>query len=275
MSRHIILVGAVIASLNVISCSPADVGSRPDIVSLPSALQSHPDPIILQGALRRPKGPGPFGAVVLLHGCGGGYLNLDEHWGKTIASWGYVSLSIDSFGPRGITETCNYRSLPNDMLLDAYRGSHFLAQQPYVDRKRLAMIGFSRGGGIALWSVDGRRRPELFADKFRAAVAFYPPCRFAGKMTVPTLILIGERDDWTTAQDCRDMAAGVSSPVLARRSDDAYNVQLIVYPDAYHGFDAFEPGKKFLGHWLEYNKSAADHAAKDLRKFLDDQIGDQ
>jgi dienelactone hydrolase len=69
-------------------------------------------------------------------------------------------------------------------------------------------------------------------------------------MTVPTLILIGERDDWTAAQDCRDMAAGVSSPGLARRSDDTHNVQLIVYPDAYHAFDLpiVQPGKMLFGH---------------------------
>ena len=30
-----------------------------------------------------------------------------------------------------------------------------------------------------------------------------------------------------------------------------------------------------FGHWQEYNKSAADQSAKDLRKFLDDQIGGQ
>jgi hypothetical protein len=51
------------------------------------------------------------------------------------------------------------------MFFDAYRGSQFLAQPPYVDRNRLAMIGFSRGGGIALRSVDGSAIQQLFADK--------------------------------------------------------------------------------------------------------------
>ena len=45
--------------------------------------------------------------------------------------------------------------------------------------------------------------------KFRAAVAFYPPCRgFRGNVTIPTLILIGERDDVTPAADCRDLVEG-------------------------------------------------------------------
>ena len=34
---------------------------------------------------------------------GGG---LDERWGKRLAAWGYVTLTVDRFGPRGITNAC-------------------------------------------------------------------------------------------------------------------------------------------------------------------------
>ena len=51
--------------------------------------------------------PGPSPAVVLLHGCNGNWQRIDERWGKRIASWGYVTLTVDSFGPRGIKSTCN------------------------------------------------------------------------------------------------------------------------------------------------------------------------
>ena len=37
--------------------------------------------------------------------------------------------------------------------------------------------------------------------KFRAAVAYYPLCGVASEeLNVPTLILIGELDDWTPAR---------------------------------------------------------------------------
>ena len=39
-------------------------------------------PQALQGYLRLPDGPGPSPAVVLLHGCGGGWRGIDERWGK-------------------------------------------------------------------------------------------------------------------------------------------------------------------------------------------------
>ena len=41
--------------------------------------------------------------------------------------------------------------------------------------------------------------------QFKAAVAFYPTCPADGTMTIPTLILIGELDDWTRAVGCTGM----------------------------------------------------------------------
>ena len=42
------------------------------------------------------------------------------------------------------------------------------------------------------------------ARHFRAAIAYYPWCKDrAGLTTVPTLILVGDRDDWTHASGAR------------------------------------------------------------------------
>jgi poly(3-hydroxybutyrate) depolymerase len=60
------------------------------------------EPLELVGLLRRPDGAGPFPAVVLLHGCGGNWRGMDTRWGARFVRWGYVALSIDSYGPRGI-----------------------------------------------------------------------------------------------------------------------------------------------------------------------------
>jgi dienelactone hydrolase len=54
----------------------------------------------LSGWLYRPKGEGPFPAIVLAHPCNG--VSAHTHtWGNLLASWGYVVLAPDSFGPRG------------------------------------------------------------------------------------------------------------------------------------------------------------------------------
>src|SRR5690242_10992116 len=88
------------ASVNL---APAADGP-PRLVEFESPLLGGPQ--ALQGYLRLPDGPGPSPAVVLLHGCGGGWRGIDERWGKRLAEWGYVALTIDRFGTRGITSAC-------------------------------------------------------------------------------------------------------------------------------------------------------------------------
>jgi dienelactone hydrolase len=229
----------------------------------------------LQGYLRQPAGAGPSAAVVLLHSCNGNWARLDERWGKKIAAWGYVTLTVDSFGPRGIKNTCN-SGAPVDLAFDAYRALDFLVRQPFVDPGRVAVLGFSQGGWLALASVEHGAIEQSARNKFRAAVAFYPRCLGSkGNMTVPTLILIGERDDWAPAQECRNMVEGRDDWGISRTRGRGVAVRLVVYPEARHAFDV--PGLRtpieFLGHRLEYDKAAADRASDAVHEFLDDQLG--
>jgi dienelactone hydrolase len=243
----------------------------PIIVEIETPLDSpHP----LQGYMRQTTGISPSPAVVLLHSCSGDWRRLDERWGKRIASWGYVTLTVDSFGPRGLSNCSG--SAPDDLALDAYRALNFLVREPFVDPDRVAVLGFALGGRLALMSVEHGAIEHLAPNKFRAAVAFYPPCRrFKGDMTVTTLILIGERDDWSSAEACRDMVDGRDEWGISRQRIEHAPVMLIVYPGAYHAFDApnLDIPREVSGHHLEFNQSAADQAAKALREFLDVTIG--
>jgi dienelactone hydrolase len=256
------------------ACAPAWSQSSATVVEFENPLAS---PMPLQGYLRQPAGAGPSPAVVLLHGCNGSWGRLDEGWGKRIVSWGYVTLAVDSFGPRGIKSTCS-SGAPVDLALDAYRALNFLVRQPFVDPTRVAALGFSQGGWLALTSVEHGAIEQNSQNKFRAAAAFYPMCLGSkGNMTVPTLILIGERDDWASAQECRNMVDGRDDWGISRTRGQGVPVRLIVYPGAYHAFDAsnLERPIEFLGHHLEYNKSAAEQASDALREFLGLHIGEK
>jgi dienelactone hydrolase len=229
----------------------------------------------LQGYLRQPGGMGPSPAVVLLHGCSGNWKRLDELWGKRIAAWGYVTLTIDSFGPRGIGNTCN-SGTPVDLALDAHRALDYLAREPFVDDDRVTALGFSQGGWLALTSVERGVVETNARHKFRSAVAFYPPCLgFKDNMTVPVLILIGALDDWTPAEECRNLVEGRDSFGISREKGQGVPIKLVVYPGAYHAFDVPRPQNKVddLGHRLEYNQEAAKQSIVALRDFLFATIG--
>ncbi len=237
----------------------------------------HMLPFDLQGLLRRPEGKARFPAVVLLPACGKNVRPVDENWGARISSWGYVTLTIDGFGPRGIKYCGNGADADSaDLAFDGYRGLNFLVQKSFVDPKRIAVVGF----GASAWQIFSaveRGEIERAADhKFRAAAAFYPFCgAFKGNMTVPILILIGGRDDWASADACRKMAAGEDDAGISRRKDEGAPIRLVVYPDAYFGFDVptlgvTTPSRR---HHREFNQSAADQSSEALREFLHATIG--
>jgi dienelactone hydrolase len=229
----------------------------------------------LQGYLRQPNNAGPSAAVVLLHSCNGNWQRLDERWGKRIAAWGYVTLTVDSFGPRGLKNTCS-SGAPVDLARDAYRALDFLVQQRFVDPARVAAVGFSQGAWQVLSSVERGILEQASPNKFRAAVAFYPNCLgFKGNMTVPALVLIGELDDWTLAKECRNMVDGRDDWGISRQRDQGVPIKLVVYPGAYHGFDAsnLTTPVMLLGHHLEFNQSATDQSITALQAFLDATIG--
>ncbi len=215
----------------------------------------------IQGYLTKPKGAGPFPAVVLLHSCLG--LPSNRRAIETaLAGSGYVALFIDDFATRGLKETCAVdfpAALP-----DAYGALAYLSRLPFVDASRIAAVGSSQGADTAL-RIASSRFASAFAIpdglKFRAAAAFYPPCSNVegARLKIPTLILVGAADGVTPAADCERLA-----------QNQPGDVRLVVYPRAGHCFDdpAFGGGKNVMGMVLKYDPDAAKRSKQDLGGFL-------
>lgn len=260
---------ALIAALLAGSAGDCLAADKPPIVvEIESPLASTQP---LQGYLRQTADAGPSPAVILLHSCNGNWQRTDERWAKRIAGWGYVTLTVDSLGPRGVDSCRN--TTPHDVDRDAYRALKFLVGLPSVDPARVAVLGFARGGATALRAVEHGPFEKTSPNKFGAAIAFYPPCSsFNGYMTVPTLILVGERDDQAPAKECRNMVDGQDAWGVSRQARGA-PVKLIVYPGAHHAFDAPPPNSPTGDHAIAFDQSATDRASEALRAFLGATIG--
>lgn len=100
-----------------------------------------------------PTGPGPHPGVVVLGGSEGGE---DEQTAALLASHGFSAFAVAYFGLPGLSRSLV--RVPVELVDHALR---FLGRQPGVDSTRLALVGTSRGGELAL--LAGSLFPEVHA----------------------------------------------------------------------------------------------------------------
>lgn len=113
------------------------------------------------GTLNLPDGATSAPAVLMLHGFGS---SRDEVGGlyareaAALAKEGIASLRID-FRGFGKSDGDTGATTIDGQLEDAKAGAAFLAKQPGVDPKRLGILGFSLGGGVATLTAAGEGAP--------------------------------------------------------------------------------------------------------------------
>ena len=248
------------------------VCQTPGTVTLIAPAQASAGPQFL---LSKPDGDGPFPAVVLTHGCSGTERNtshqtvwrgLNRH-ARLLNENGYVTLIVDSFGPRRITDGCQtggkFYSL---QVSDSYAAFDQLASLPSVDADRIGFVGLSLGGGTAI-RIAARGYGRV-SPGYSAAVAYYPYCDHIYRFDLSLLILIGAEDDWTPASLCR---------ALAPRAPD--RVELVVYPDAHHSFDLPMQGPYYVEgmngrmHTVQGNPEARRDSQRRMLRFFETHLG--
>src|SRR5215831_14926498 len=199
----------------------------------------------LRAELYKPEGDGPFPTVIALHSCGGlaGHsepvLPRYRDWAEQLVKNGRAVLLPDSYASRGLGPQCRVNVKERRVLArrervaDILASRQWLTQQAWVARDRISLIGWANGASALLWAV----RPQLTArgtePDFRSAIAFYPDCRLSAGLgwsaRVPTLLLIGAKDDVSSPPACRQMIDGARGRSALTR--------IVVYPEAYHDFD--------------------------------------
>ena len=200
--------------------------------------------VTLHAQLYRPDGAGPFPTVIALHSCGGLAGRSEpvapryRDWAEQLLTTGHAVLLPDSYGSRELGPQCRINKehqvqIRRERVADINAARQWLVQQKWVAKSRISLVGWGNGAAALLWAVRPQMWSRSIEPDFRSAIAFYPDCRssfgLGWSARVPTLVLIGGRDDVALPSACRQMVDGARGrSALAR---------IVVYPDAYHDFD--------------------------------------
>ena len=232
---------------------------------------------VLHAQLYKPDGDGPFPVVIALHGCGG----LADHsepvqpryrdWAEQLLKDGKAVLLPDSYGSRELGPQCHVRErrvlARRERVADILAARQWLVQQPWAAHDRISLLGWANGASALLWAVRPQLSSRNVEPDFRSAIAFYPDCRISSGLgwsaRVPTLVLIGAKDDVSSPPACRQMIDGAHGrSALAR---------IVVYPGAYHDFDRVNLPVHAIGPTADATEPEKGHLGTDAEARADSQ----
>jgi dienelactone hydrolase len=269
-ARHIVsltslaLLGATVSShLLKAAEAPPMGGGYTTVIPIPVN-----DPSIkeIAGALFKPQGSGPFPAIVYMSGCNG--LNFPpevQQEKRVIDSYlakGIATLIVDPFTPRGekdgVCEGINEKTFVQVFTRggnDVVAALKALKAMPDIDPNRIFLQGYSYGAIASLYATD-MKTPGTHDTKVAGVIAYYPYCYDNIDLSVPTLVLIGDKDDFMSVAACQAITGKA-------------NFELVVYPGATHGFtEPFEKPLDFDGHHLAHDEAATTDAQKRAEAFI-------
>jgi dienelactone hydrolase len=250
--------------------APPIGGGYTDVTAIPV---NDPATKAIGGALFKPPGAGPFPAVIYMPGCGGidSPANRDQQTATIdqLRSKGVVILIVDPFTPRNEPKgvCADLGNLDGEKAIqyasrggnDALAALNVLKAMPDIDAKHIFLMGFSLGAYSSLLATDTKNSANHDA-KVAGVIAYYPFCYDGVDPSVPVLVMIGEKDDWTPAAKCQAVT-GKS------------NFEVVVYPGITHAFAVpFPKPVDVLGHHLVYDQEATQDAQQRADAFMAAQM---
>lgn len=184
-------------------------------------------------------------AFVYMHGSGG-RLSRHQRYLEIARTKGFVTLQIDSFGPRGVTSTIGNQTKVTAAMMttDVLRSLQYLSQHPNIDPSKIVIMGSSKGAIAALYAAWTPIRHKVVGElDFADYILLYPLCVTIEDSDVtknPVHVFIGKEDNWTPAAPCISEV----SRMKALGKDWA----ITLYEGAYHGFDTPNTGIRGLPH---------------------------
>lgn len=223
------------------------------IVSMHAAYKSGKE--IVDGFLSRPNVNEPRGAIVLVHG----YRGVDDGQRavtRRFAKEGFVCLSPDLFHGKiystpedcALAKTSLNVSRAVEKIVD---GIPYLRKLPYVGKKKIAVLGFCMGGGLALYALG---RSKGFAAGVIYYQSLFPDPEELRGITAPLQCHYGTDDANTTKAEIE----------MFREALDRYGkkYEVHMYEGAGHAFLNNPSGRS------EANRNAADESVAKTCKWL-------
>jgi dienelactone hydrolase len=190
--------------------------------------------------------------VVLLHGWGG-IKDASKHWMKVFNSMGLATFMVDSnWARRNCKKDNNFkkaiafcagRNKGMNRIIDGYRALELLSKHPRIDPDKIGCIGMSLGARGCLY-LNVKRFQKMWGTPgldYAASVPMYPPCNVIFKeddeiTDTPIRIHVGELDTYVPSDSCVNY--------VERLRAKGKDVEVKVYPNTHHGFEAPVSGGK-------------------------------
>src|SRR3990170_2115034 len=210
---------------------------------------------VVDGFLSRPTAGDPRAAIVLVHG----YRGLDDGQRavtRRFAQEGFVCLSPDLFHGKTYhtLEDCALKKTSLDIpraVTNIADSVPYLRKLPWVGKKKVAVLGFCMGGGLALYALG---RSKAFAAGGIYYQSLFPDPEELRGIAAPLLCHYGTEDANTTKAEIE----------MFREALDRYGkkYEIHMYQGAGHAFLNNPVGKS------EANRTAADESVSKSCKWL-------
>jgi carboxymethylenebutenolidase len=235
---------------------PAGVRVPADDPAIEAGMVTFPgDGLTLVGYQAKPKGNGPFPAIIVAHE-NRGLTDYIKDVTRRLAKAGYVALAVDQLSKQGGTDKVTdpaqipaalSAASPDELAGYYLSGIKYLQGLPIVNRNQLGMVGFCFGGGMT-W-LTATKSPDL-----KAAVPFYgpnPPLEAVPNIKAAVLAMYGETD--------ARINAGIPAIEEAMKKNNK-TFEKMIYPGAGHAFHN-DTGRA-------YNPAAAEDAWKRMLEWF-------
>jgi dienelactone hydrolase len=241
MSRLVVLAGLALAlALGFVNVASAQRGESLDVVT-----RFRGQSLKIGADLLMPPDHGsPVPAMIILHGSGGINARREYAYADEFLKLGIASIVVDSFSPRGVKSTVEEQTQVRsvDMLADVVSVLKVVARDRRIDRTRVGLIGFSKGGTVATKAAMRRYIEPLTAggERFSILIGVYPWCGDfpldLRSTAAPLHMLLGGNDTYAAPGSCRELEKKMKALGAV--------VSAKVFPGAKHGWDTPGPA-----HW--------------------------